>query len=150
MTFSPKLLARALCVTMALAALPAFAATPIEIIQDRQANQKRVGDIADALRKAIADKTDVTTLVPLTEELSTRAHRLQTLFPAGTETGNNTKAKPEIWTDRAGFIKASTNYEVAVDKLNMLAKAGDAAGFADQMKVTGGTCGACHRAYRNR
>ncbi len=88
--------------------------------------------------------------MPLTEELSTRAHRLQTLFPEGTETGGNTKAKPEIWSDRPGFITASTNYEVAVDKLNVLAKAGDDAGFADQLKVVGGTCGACHRAYRAR
>ena len=143
-------IARALCLTAALAAAPAFAATPIEIIQDRQATQKRVGDIADLLKKAIADKTAVTTLVPLTQEMSTLAHRLQTLFPAGTETGNNTKAKPEIWSDRAGFITAATNYEVAIDKLNVLAKAGDDAGFADQFKTAGGTCGACHRGYRNR
>ncbi len=150
MPSSFKPIVRALCFTAALATLPALAATPLEIIQDRQANQKRVGDIADALKKAIADKTSVSTLVPLMDEFSARAHRLQTLFPEGTETGGNTKAKPEIWSDRAGFIKASTNYEVAVDKLASLAKAGDDAGFADQFKVTGGTCGACHRAYRNR
>jgi cytochrome c556 len=150
MTSFSKLITRALCLSLLVAAVPAIAATPLEIIQDRQANQKRVGDIADALKKAIADKTAVSTLVPMMEEFSTRAHRLRTLFPEGTETGGNTKAKPEIWTDRAGYDVVSTNYEVAVDKLASLAKAGDDAGFAEQFKATGATCGACHRGYRNR
>jgi cytochrome c556 len=150
MTQTITKLSRALCLLAALAAVPAFAATPLDIIHDRQANQKRVGDIMRALHQALEQKVAVNTLVPLTDELAARAHRLQTLFPEGTETGGNTKARPEIWSDRAGFIQAATAYEQAADKLDIMAKAADNAGFAGQFMAVGGTCGAFHRGYRNR
>ena len=72
------------------------------------------------------------------------------MFPDGTQTGRNTKAKAEIWSDRAGFEKAAANFYQAAEKLETLAEADDKAGFAEQFKVTAGACGACHRAYRER
>jgi cytochrome c556 len=133
-----------------LGSVPGFAATPDEIIATRQANQKRVGDITTAMKKAIEAGAPASSQVDAATELSDRTHRLRGYFPAGTETGGNTKARPEIWTDRAGFEKAATNYEEAFDKLLVIAKSGDTAAFNAQFAAAGGTCGACHRNYRAR
>jgi cytochrome c556 len=78
------------------------------------------------------------------------AHVLPTAFPAGTgpEAGAPTRAKAEIWSDRAGFEKAAANYAAEADKLFELAKANDKPGFVAQWGVVNQTCDACHTAYR--
>jgi len=126
------------------------AATPDEIIAQRQANQKRVGEISDGIKKALAGGATAASQLDVVKEMDQRAHLLKGYFPEGTETGGNTKAKPEIWSDRDGFNKANDTYTDAVDKLLTLAQAGDTAGFTAQFTQVGGTCGACHRVYRNR
>jgi cytochrome c556 len=131
-------------------AAASFAATPDEIIATRQANQKRVGDLVTAMKKAVEGGAPASSQVEAATELADRAHRLKGYFPEGTETGGNTKAKAEIWSDRAGFNKVSESYEEAFDKLLVLAKAGDTSGFNAQFATAGGTCGACHRTYRAR
>jgi len=145
----------ALFVAGLIVAAPMFAsvtsaATPEEIISQRQANQKRVGEISDGIKKALAGGATAASQLDVVKEMDQRAHLLKGYFPAGTETGGNTKAKPEIWSDRDGFDKANDNYTDAVDKLLTLAQAGDTAGFSTQFSAVGATCGACHRSYRNR
>ena len=75
-------------------------------------------------------------------------HTIPVLFPVGTEQGHNTAAKPEIWSDRAGFEKAAGNFTAAAEKLQQVAATGDKDAFKAQFGATGATCGACHRAYR--
>ncbi len=128
----------------------ASAATPEEIISTRQANQKRVGDLSDEVKKALAAGASASSLLPQAQEIDRRAHLIKGYFPAGTETGGNTKAKPEIWTNRAGFDEAADKYVAAFDKLVVLAQAGDTPGFTKQFSDAGATCGACHRNFRNR
>jgi cytochrome c556 len=72
------------------------------------------------------------------------------LFPPGTETGNNTKAKKEIWSDRAGFEKAGADMVAAATKLAEAAKSGDKASFTTAFQGLGQSCGGCHRNYRER
>ncbi|MBS0297994.1 MAG: cytochrome c [Proteobacteria bacterium] len=80
------------------------------------------------------------------------AHVLPTAFPAGTgpEAGVPTRAKTEVWSDRAGFEKAAAAYATEADKLFELAKANDKAGFTAQLKVVDETCDSCHKVYRAR
>ncbi|MDE2006253.1 MAG: cytochrome c, partial [Rhodospirillales bacterium] len=70
------------------------------------------------------------------------------LFPAGSDKGDNTKALPAIWSRFPEFQKDAANASAAAMKLAALAKAGDQAGFAAQVKVLGGTCLTCHKAFR--
>lgn len=71
-------------------------------------------------------------------------------FIDGTSTSQatNTKAKPEIWTDRAKFDAAATKMQEEVAKLNVAAKSGN----LDQIKAAfgnaGGACKACHDDFR--
>jgi cytochrome c556 len=70
------------------------------------------------------------------------------LFPGGTETGHDTKAKPEIWSDRAGFEAAASKFSAAASKLVEAASSGDRAAFMEAFKATGAACGQCHRSYK--
>jgi cytochrome c556 len=59
----------------------------------------------------------------------------------------NTRAKPDIWTDPAGFEADATDLETAADAL--IAAAGtDLAALQLAMETAGKTCGACHEDYR--
>ena len=69
-------------------------------------------------------------------------------FIDGTQTGLNTRAKPEIWTERDKFNAAAAKMQEEVVKLNTAAKSGN----LDQLKAAfgpvGQACKACHDNYQ--
>jgi cytochrome c556 len=69
-------------------------------------------------------------------------------FVPGTETGGNTKAKPEIWTEQAKFKENSEKLQAETVKLAAAAKTGDLAALKTAFGATADTCKACHDAYR--
>jgi cytochrome c556 len=73
---------------------------------------------------------------------------IPSMFPKGTETGDNTKALPAIWSDAAGFKADADKFGAASMKLADLAKEGNLEAVAAQVKIVGEACGACHKAYR--
>lgn len=143
-------LASALIAVVPFISGPTAAATPEEIIAARQANQKRVGDLTGDIKKAMEAGASAESQADAVKEIDQRAHLIKGYFPDGTETGGKTKARPEIWTNRAGFDKAADAYVAAFDKLSVLAQAGDTPAFKAQFAEAGATCGACHRDFRNR
>jgi cytochrome c556 len=69
------------------------------------------------------------------------------LFPEGSETGYDTEARPTIWTDRAGFDAALSEWSDAVDA----AVAADPQSLDDLQAAAGPVfkkCKACHEDYR--
>ena len=72
------------------------------------------------------------------------------MFPAGTgsETGTQTNAKAEVWSDRAGFETKAAEYAAAADRLAELAAGEDAAAFAAQWTVVRSSCQSCHDVYK--
>jgi cytochrome c556 len=140
----------AVATALALAGGLAWAATPDEIIATRQAGYKHIGDIDDAMKQAVWDGSDVRGFAGPAKEIADWGRKLVTLFPPGTEKGHDTKARPEIWTDRAGFDADAAALVTEADKLATVAATGDKAAFAAQWKAMGGACGACHRGYRYR
>lgn len=70
-----------------------------------------------------------------------------TLFPKGSETGEKTEAKPEIWEDKTDFELKAKDLEAATAKA-----AAAAPGGLDAFKVAfgpvGKACKACHEKYR--
>jgi cytochrome c556 len=67
-------------------------------------------------------------------------------FPAGSESGGNTRAKPEIWKDGAKFKAAYDKMIAEVAKLP--AAAGDPAALKTAFGGAAGTCKACHDDFR--
>jgi cytochrome c556 len=123
---------------------------PSTLIETRQAGQDLMASIVDNMKATVAAKGDVKPYADQADAISRWLKNFPQLFPAGTETGHDTKAKPEVWSDPAGFAKAAANASAAAASLATAAKSGDAEAFAAQFKTLGGTCGACHRTYKVR
>ena len=66
------------------------------------------------------------------------------LFPEGSG-GGDSRAKPEIWTDRAGFDQAMMDAQAAAAAM---AAVTEEAAYVPAMKALGGTCKGCHDKYR--
>ncbi len=66
------------------------------------------------------------------------------LFPEGSG-GGDSRAKPEIWTDRAGFDQAMKDAQAAA---TAMAAVTDEASYVPAMKTLGGSCKNCHDKYR--
>ena len=71
-------------------------------------------------------------------------------FGPGTETGGNTKAKPEIWTEQAKFKEGSEKMQAETVKLAAAAKTGSLDNLKTAFTATAETCKGCHDAYRNK
>jgi cytochrome c556 len=70
-------------------------------------------------------------------------------FPAGSEKGT-TRAKPEIWENRADFEAKMKDLRDAVDALEDVAEKGDREAIAQQVGTTGQACKACHDEYKSK
>lgn len=60
----------------------------------------------------------------------------------------NTRAKPEIWTERDKFNAAAAKLQEEVAKLNATAKGGDLAQIKSAVGAVGKSCKACHDDYQ--
>jgi len=67
-------------------------------------------------------------------------------FPEGSD--KDTKAKPEIWQNRADFDSKMDHMVAEAAKLPQIVRAGDMAAFKKQVGETGQACKACHDKYR--
>jgi len=152
-----KRLTTVLCVCiagfMSAQAQTASSPTPAQIVKARQASLEMSAVTFGAMKQALAGGTAASELGFQAHALANWSAALPTLFPAGTgqgQAGVDTKAKPEIWTNRAGFDAKAADYAAATAKLADLAKAGDTPGFTAQFAVVKKTCDACHSDFKER
>lgn len=68
-------------------------------------------------------------------------------FGAGTDKGD-TKAKPEIWTNKAKFDDAAGKFQTEMGKLAAVAKTGKLDDIKVAVNAVGGTCKSCHDDFR--
>jgi len=68
-------------------------------------------------------------------------------FGPGTDKGE-TKAKPEIWSDKAKFDDYAGKMQAEMAKLAVAAKSGNLDAIKTAVNSTGGTCKACHDDFR--
>lgn len=68
-------------------------------------------------------------------------------FGDGTDKGD-TRAKPEIWSERDKFTAAATKMQDEMAKLNAAAKTGDQAAIRTAAGAVGQACKGCHDTYR--
>jgi cytochrome c556 len=69
-------------------------------------------------------------------------------FGEGTDKGAPTRAKPEIWKERAKFDAAANKMIEEVAKLNAAAKTGNLDQIRSAAGAVGQACKACHDAYQ--
>jgi cytochrome c556 len=121
-------------------------------ILDRQALMKERGKIAAGLSKVVKGETpyDAASVLTALQALQANAEKLDagldTLFPAGSDTGKTTAA-PKIWEDMAGFKAVEAKYLADV-RAAVAAAPTDADALKAQFNTIGGDCGTCHKTYR--
>ena len=120
----------------------------LDVIAVRQAGYALQGGDFAFIRSVVEAKGDVKPLEVPAKAIGKWASVVSTLFPKGSETGHDTKALPEIWSDHDGFNKIALKLVEVSDKLAIDAKAGNADEVAADTKLMGQQCGACHKAYR--
>lgn len=120
----------------------------LNVIEVRQAGQDLLSADFSAIRAVVAAKGDVKTVAPAATAIARWMRSYPSMFPAGSDKGNNTRALPTVWSDPAGFQKYASHLAEEADKMAQDAKAGDADGVTAQIKAVGEVCVACHKTYR--
>lgn len=122
-----------------------------DLVSARQARFREIG----AAFKAINDelKKDA----PVKYVLSSSAARIASalaevrpMFPAGTGQGSGlkTKAKGDIWNNRAEFDRLNAATASEALKLATLVRTADPGALRAQVKVVGSNCQSCHQKFR--
>ena len=121
-----------------------------DTVEARQAAMMLSGVAMGSIKAAIDAGQPIAGQRFPTRALSRWAHAVPGAFPAGSgaEAGVRTNAKPEIWSDRAGFDARAADFAAAADRLAELAAGEDPAAFAAQWAVVRASCQSCHDGYK--
>jgi len=131
-------------------AVAARAAGPsaAELIAARQAMMHMAATLLyQEVMPAAKAGTDVKAAGHAADGLDLFGHSIAGLFPEGSA-GPDSRALPALWANKADFDAKANAFGDAAARLNALAAAGDAAGFAAQAKVVEEGCNSCHGLYR--
>jgi cytochrome c556 len=125
--------------------------TPRQAVEARQSNFKDMGGAFKAIRDQLRRGTpDVVAIQQAAQQMKDYADQQHTWFQKGSgpEAGVKTDAKPEIWSDVAGFAQVQKVFAAEAPKLLTLANANDIDGLKAQVLVVGKACKGCHDKYR--
>jgi len=135
-------------ILLLLAGQTSFAQTPAQIVKERQDAMEEnwtgyFKDIAQTLR---TDSPDLAMVATKATQGSEHLKKIRPLFPPGTgrDVVPTTRAKPEVWTQRAEFDAALTALIDASATLGEDAKKGDLTKVKADWTETAKACGACH------
>ncbi len=136
-------------VAATLAGGPVAAANaPEHVIKYRQNLMKAVGGHISNVALLVKGQVDFAGgLVTDAQAIADLLRNAGVAFPEGTADGK-TKARPEIWQDRAKF---DLSLEDSIDKAQALALAassGDMAAVGAALGALGKSCSACHKSFR--
>lgn len=140
---------------IAAASLTGFVVTaqaqdPLAVIDARKAELKKAGGALKAIGGFVKDGTG--TLADVQANAATIdgvAKAFPGWWPAGTAVGvAKSEAKPEIWTKMDDYKAKTAAFQTEAAALVTVAAGGDKAAIGAQLGKVGGTCKACHEAYR--
>ena len=116
-------------------------------IKDRQAIMKKVSDGAKTLGAMVKGETtyDAAKATAILTGWEEGGKKFVTLFPEDSKTGEKTRAKPEIWQNKADFEAKAGDFLKAVAAAKG-APTIDA--FKGAYSAVGKACEGCHEKYR--
>ncbi len=123
-----------------------LAVVAADAYQDRHMTMEMVGDAMKPLG-AMAKKAapfDAAVVKANATTIADSLKKAQALFPAGSG-GGESLAKPEIWTDAAGFEKGMKDAQAAAVALQSVS---DEAAFGPALGALGASCKSCHDKFR--
>lgn len=126
---------------------PTNFADPQDAIVARKDTMKVDGKIFKAMKATVDSGADVAAYAPDASWFVEWGKQIPQMFPKGSESGHDTKAKPNIWTDKAGFDRFASEMVAAAERLSAAAQQNDRAAFAGAFQAVGRACSGCHKAY---
>jgi len=139
-------------VVAASLAIPALAAEPKDLIDARQGAFKIIKyEFADTLAAMMRGKREFDL-----ERMKVAVNRIQVVSGVLPEafavesTGDNTRAKAEIWSDPEGFQAAAVKFGEKIGELSAAVETGDKAQIGPALQAAGKTCKGCHDDYRSK
>jgi cytochrome c556 len=126
-----------------------IAAAAQDPIKERKQLMKDNGDAAKLVTAMLKGEKpyDAKAAETAMKSINTSLATFVTLFPKGSETGGDTAAKPEIWTNKAEFDSIAKQLEAATAKAAAAAPGG-LDGFKTAMGDVGKNCKSCHEKFR--
>ena len=128
------------------AARPA-APSPQDLVTTRQAGMDMAASTLTLLKNANAGNAPLKTLIFPASGLAKFAGVMPTLFADSTKTLPS-RAKPNVWTDRAGFQAKAADFAGAAKALAAAAAADDKAAFDTALASVGASCKGCHDSFQ--
>jgi cytochrome c556 len=125
------------------------AASADDLIAVRQVGMAIQSSVVAAILQAIGTNADITPFEATGDAMAEWSQGLPSLFPAGTEAGHATQARPAVWSDRAGFEKAAANLTIAAQAMAKAAAADNQREFINAFRATSLACATCHVTYRS-
>lgn len=136
------------------AAVAAHAAGPDDIVNARKQNFKQIGGAMKGAGDTLKTPTpDLALIRKSGDTFAALAPKVVTWFPAGSGPDKvtvKTGAKPEIWTDAAGFKGAAAAFAKAAGEFKVAADSGNLDAIRAKQGALGGTCKGCHDKFRNK
>jgi cytochrome c556 len=127
------------------------AASAAEVVKARQQGLKSLGAAFKVIRDELkGDSPDATKIRKASTDITQAARAIEGWFPAGTgpDSGVKTDAKPEVWTDPAGFAAARDAFVSEGNKWTQLGNSADASAWKEGAASLGQSCKGCHDKYR--
>lgn len=145
-----RIVAAAVLAVGVLGAGIAAAQDPGAVIETRKAGLKQAGGAMKAVSEWVKDGNGTPDDVQkAAATLMQVAGAMPNWFPAGTGVGvGKSEAKPEIWKNPADFQAKIAAFQAEAKTFQTVAATGDKAAIGKQLGATGGTCKACHDAYK--
>jgi cytochrome c556 len=139
----------ALCAVLFVGVASAGLAQGQDSVTKRTAAMKSMGAAAGGANAA-ASAADFATASTKAKELAATVKSLSGMFPAGSgpADGVKTRAKPEVWTDAAGFKAAIDKAAADADAVVTAADSKNPDAVKAAVTAFQANCGACHTKYR--
>ena len=128
-------------------------ASPEQVIFARKANERELGGAYAELRDELKKKKPLQFLIrEYAGQISSWAQDQSYWYPEGSgpASGEDTNAKPEIWTEREEFDALYSAFLAETAKLYKSADTEDNVALATQLDVTGQACVACHERFKTK
>src|SRR5690349_766976 len=93
---------------------PAAPRTPAEFYESRELKMEQSEQLLLGLKQIGDSDRELAATIGYSAALIAFAQELPALFPEGSEAGD---ARPEIWSDRAGFAAAAARFHAAAEAL---------------------------------
>ena len=117
------------------------------LVKQRQDIMREMGQSFGPLVAILkGESTDFAAAATSAETMNTNALRIPAIFPEGTgrDAYPETRAKPEVWSERSTFEANAQKLAEESAKLIEIAQTEDPEAYQTQFQALGKACGACH------